>query len=306
MSLIEAGDMSELYTVYEVNLDWMIDPESMGTKEKFWYRDPADDSGSAWLFKYPRPNSGEHWAEKIAAEVARLLAIPHGRVELATCQGTRGTITESFIVPRETLVHGNELLTLAISHYNTDQRRRPTQHNLGNIFWVLERICAGITSDLRDRMKNQFAEYLVLDATIGNTDRHHENWGALLESNERTPLGLAPTFDHASSLGRELSDERRIRHLAENTLGRYVARGRGGIYWSENDNRPPCPLELVGLASESYSDAFRPGLEKLAILGEGNILEALNRLPENWITNSEKDFAATMMQYNVAELRKLT
>lgn len=298
--------MTNEYPVYAVDSLWMIDPESMGSKEKFWYRDPSDDTGTAWLFKYPRPNSGEHWAEKIAAEVAQVLEIPHGRVELATCQGTRGTITESFIVFNETLVHGNELLTLAMSHYNPDQRRRPTQHNLDNIFWVLEHICAAINPDLGDRMKTQFAEYLVFDAIIGNTDRHHENWGTMLDYDERIPLRLAPTFDHASSLGRELSDERRIRHLAENTLGRYVARGRGGIYWSEDSGRQPCPLELVGQAFESYSDIFRPGLEKLANLGEGNILETLSRIPEYWITDSEKDFAAAMMQYNLEELRRLT
>ena len=47
-----------------------------------------------------------------------------------------------------------------------------------------------------------FAGYLVLDAVIGNTDRHHENWGLLLRRTETGWKGqVAPSFDHASSLG---------------------------------------------------------------------------------------------------------
>jgi hypothetical protein len=52
-----------------------------------------------------------------------------------------------------------------------------------------------------------FASYLVLDALIGNTDRHHMNWGVL--DDPGSPRVLAPTFDHASSLGFLLSDEQR-------------------------------------------------------------------------------------------------
>lgn len=42
---------------------------------------------------------------------------------------------------------------------------------------------------------------------IGNVDRHHENWGILRKRVDGEWYGrLAPTFDHASSLGRELVD----------------------------------------------------------------------------------------------------
>ena len=295
--------MTEYYPIYEVNPDWMIDPESMGSKQKFWYRDPANHSGSAWLFKYPRPNSGEHWAEKIAAEIAQVLDIPHARVELAVCRGYQGTIAESFVTPQQTLVHGNELLTLAVSDYNPDQRRRPSQHNIDNIFRILKHLCTGMGPGFSDKLKTQFANYLILDALIGNTDRHHENWGVLLDVDEDTLLGLAPSFDHASSLGIELSAERRNRRLAEGTVGNYAARGQGGIYWSEYDSRRPSPLELALLATVSYPAVFVPVLEKLAILAESNILGVLNRIPEEWMTDSEMDFAFATMRHSVEKLR---
>jgi len=74
----------------------------------------------------------------------------------------------------------------------------------------------------------------VLDAVIGNTDRHHENWGILLRRTKRRWMGmLAPTFDHASSLGRELRDETRgkcrRRLLSENQVGAYSEKATGAI-----------------------------------------------------------------------------
>ena len=65
--------MSNPYRIVDVKPEWIVDPEAMGTRTKFWYRDP--DQQINWLFKHPRPNTGEHWAEKIAAEVASVIGI---------------------------------------------------------------------------------------------------------------------------------------------------------------------------------------------------------------------------------------
>ena len=66
----------------------------MGSKSKFWCR--IEGREGKWLFKYPRENTGEHWAEKIA--VAEHLGIPHGAVELAV-----------FNRNRQGLFHDNEV-----------------------------------------------------------------------------------------------------------------------------------------------------------------------------------------------------
>ncbi|NEP46454.1 MAG: hypothetical protein F6K35_47560 [Okeania sp. SIO2H7] len=71
-----------------------------------------------------------------------------------------------------------------------------------------------------------FVGYLLLDAWIGNTDRHHENWGFIVNKT----VNLAPTFDHASSLGRELQDNKRWEKLNNKTVNSYAAKSRSGIY----------------------------------------------------------------------------
>jgi hypothetical protein len=54
--------------------------EQMGTQRKFWF---IHTDGVRWLFKYSCPQTGEHWSEKIAAEIGARLRIPVAHVELA-------------------------------------------------------------------------------------------------------------------------------------------------------------------------------------------------------------------------------
>lgn len=226
--------MPESYNIVAVTAEQVLHQESMGSKRKFWYRNPDDAAGADWLFKYPRAGSGEHWAEKIAAEVAGLLGISCARVELATFQGTPGSATESFAATGEGLIHGNQLLQQTIRDYDPEKRYRQSYHTLENIRQTLGRVLG--KSERAGNPELQFAEYLILDAVIGNTDRHHENWGVLWDSADAIQQGvLAPSFDHASALGREISDEIRARRLKEGSVGAYAERGRGGIYWSEVD-----------------------------------------------------------------------
>ena len=72
------------YPIIQIQPDWVLEPEAMGSKNKFWFR---GDNGPEWLFKFPQANTGQHWSEKIAAEVADQLDVLHARVELAQFQG---------------------------------------------------------------------------------------------------------------------------------------------------------------------------------------------------------------------------
>ena len=118
--------MPRHYPIVEVQKEWTLAPEFMGTKDKFWYRSPSQNTD--WLFKYPRPNSGEHWAEKIAAEVADLLGVLHAKVELATFEKYRGSASESFTRGERELTHGNQILAGAVQP--TTQTPSAAQHCL--------------------------------------------------------------------------------------------------------------------------------------------------------------------------------
>lgn len=90
-----------------------------------------------------------------------------------------------------------------------------------------------------------FVGYVMLDAWIANQDRHHENWGAIVsrESPNAGPfLSLAPTFDHAAGLARNLSDRDRQERLStrdrNHNIGAFAERGRSRFYNLESDERP--------------------------------------------------------------------
>ncbi len=62
--------MPPKFQIIEVPADVPREQEQMGTKPKFWFQD--EDQGYC-LYKEARPNTGEDWAEKVAAEVEKPL-----------------------------------------------------------------------------------------------------------------------------------------------------------------------------------------------------------------------------------------
>ena len=277
--------------------------EDLGTKKKFWYI--SEKTGTNWLFKYPREESGEHWAEKIAAEVAASLGVIHAKVDLAVYEGTKGSVSESFTRRNRMLVHGNQSLHRAIQGYDVDLKYGQDRHTLSNIWKALDQEFQNqIACEIA---KRHFASYLMLDAVIGNVDRHHQNWGIQKDRSISQRLFLAPSFDHASSLCREHIDEWRERELAlkENRVGRYSERGRGGVYWVEGSRHAPSPLQLVRLAAPAYPEYFRQALRRLHNLDEGLLDNAVHRVPDDWMSDAAKKFAIKLMRYNLSELRKI-
>ena len=125
--------MSESYEIHDVT-DWpQVAMEQMGTKRKFWCRHPDD---YLTLFKQSRTHAGEHWSEKIAAELAGLIGLPHAEIELATYQGRHGTISRDFTANRTegSLIHGNELMLELDPKYPSQGRNfRVAQHTINRI-----------------------------------------------------------------------------------------------------------------------------------------------------------------------------
>ena len=299
--------MTDPYPIIEVEADWAEDTEYMGDdKPKFWFKRPADESDDnvRWLFKYPRrQNSGEHWAEKIAEQVANLLEIPHGEVEFAVFDGARGSASKSFVRDGEELFHGNQILETTEANYDASTRFRQSDHTLDMVLQGLDVIF--VSHEAANRAKRQFAEYVMLDALIGNTDRHHRNWGIVRKLEAGEWVGrLAPSYDHASSLGRELRDSARDGHLG-NGVERYSKRGRGGIYWNRDDSRAPSPLSLARMATEQYPDIFVPAMRKLDSLSENDLVRVASQVPKDWMSKSATCFAVSVMRYNLAKLREV-
>jgi hypothetical protein len=153
------------------------------------------------------------------------------------------------------------------------------------------------------------AGYLVFDALIGNVDRHHENWGVLenirSESGERV-FEVAPTFDHASSLGRELQEDGKRRILVPaDGMSRYLWNGRSPIYEKEIDSRGLPPLGVVRLGMEGFRDEFEPWVDLAQNVEDAKIRDVLEQVPEEAAARLERDFALALVMCAKDELARL-
>ena len=198
---------------------------------------------------------------------------------------------------------GNQIMDWAIEGYDPLIRYGQSDHSFGNIWTSLERV---FRQTAANEARTMFAGYLVLDALIGNTDRHHENWAILGHRVEgRWRRRLAPSFDHASSLGRELLDDRRTLLLREKRVGWYSERGRGGIYWGRHPRTAVSPIDLARRAVTLHPASFEGALVRLAALRDGQVTEIVNRVPSDWMSPQARAFAVDLIIRNRERLMEL-
>jgi len=296
--------------------------EAMGTKPKFWY---YDEYRVRWLYKRAREGTGEDWSEKIAAELAELLGLPHARYELALHGGMRGTVSPSFLPGRASLVHGNELLRAVDPAYPDPGRAsrqfyRVSQHTVEAILKTLADEQVRLPLEWASppgisAAADVFVGYLLLDAWIGNTDRHHENWGLAVVApalpSQELAAHLAPTYDHASSLGRELSDQQRRERLATKDRGysleAYVEKCRCALYAREGDRKPLTAIGAFQQAAQGRPEAARVWLDRLAAIRSVDTAQLLGRVPRERCSAAAVDFAQKVLEIShqgLLDLRK--
>lgn len=311
--------VSEVFPIIPVPDDAAQAVEAMGTKPKFWFRDP---SRNLCLYKEARPGTGEDWAEKVAAELAELLGLPHANYELATWRHTRGTISPLFVPKVGRLIHGNELLLSLMPGYPTSKSRsrnfyRVSQHTLDLVLRLVSahklRLPIGWTPLGGVRTPTGvFVGYLLLDAWIANQDRHHENWGwvvTVIELGLGATTHLAPTYDHASSLGRNESDEARTRRLTTKdrgwTVEAYVEKAKSALYAKAEDKKPLTTFEAFRQAAERHPVAGQAWLDRLDSVSPTDSLSLLQRVPRDRISKPAIQFAQRMLELNRDRLLNL-
>lgn len=298
--------MPEAYRILKLQSDSPELIEQLGSKPKFWFWLRGDED-RPWLFKFARDGTGEHWSEKVAAEVAQLLGLSAALVELAEFNSKRGIATRSFVPRNEgfDLVHGDELLAGHVIGYDRDKTFRHSSHSIHNIVTAVTAVFPDPAT--REHQLSRLAGYLVLDALIGNTDRHHQNWGVLRQAipTGETAYVIAPTFDHASSLGRNEPEKNLRRRLQEKTVLAYARKGRGGIYWLSADAKGANPLQLVESASAKWPNYFRSWLERVHTLNDADFHAILAQIPADWMSETQKEFCLRFLAATSSELRKI-
>lgn len=310
-----ASPQSNFYPIIDVSeLEFERD-EQMGTKEKGWFFRTDRHwywqiDGTRFMFKAGREGTGENWAEKIAAELCELLRIPHAYYDLAFYRGKNGVITPNFVPEETRLELGNEILARYLRGYEKTKRFRQTGHTLRSVLWLInsQETLPPLGFEKSDDIKSAvdvFIGYLMLDAWIANTDRHHENWGRII-----VPLTgskyLAPTFDHASSFGRAETDKNREKRLTTKDVnmgvGKYVERARSAFYQAPNDVKPLITLEAFKLASNGRGVAANAWLKRLEHISEADIKGIIDKVPSEEMSQISKEFTKKILELNKKRL----
>ncbi len=116
---------------------------------------------------------------------------------------------------------------------------------------------------------------------------------------------VAPSFDHASSLGRELTDERRAELLKSATVGRYARRATGGIFLDSADRKGASPLALVQFGLQEYPGYFGPALNRFREAPRDGILATVDEVPESRMSATSKLFAKELLTFTQGFLLEL-
>lgn len=284
------------------------DDEQMGTRPKAWLERPGTEE--LWLFKGVRCVTlqdgatrcfGEDWAEKLATVAAGALGLPAATIELAVRNDQAGVISRFLLVDEngtrraEKLDHGNELIQAFDPTYDRDQQREAVGYTLDAVWRALEGIAPpeGVDGSLQ-AATDVFAGYLLLDALLASTDRHHENWGALVHEGRRS---LAPNFDLGTCLGFGETDEKRLAYLVgrgTQTMATWVGRGRSNHF----EGRP----RLVDLAAAGIrripSGAAAHWQQQLASFDLERWRATLDDVPRHLMSQAARTFALEIVRLN--------
>ena len=249
-----------------------------------------------------RYRKGDDWSERIANGVAERLGVPAARTELAVENAgemaSYGVISKSVVAALtgdelqspEELIHGNQLVSIEVVG------RERVGYSVEAVQQALDGVAVphGVGDDVT--AWDVFVGYLLLDAVVGNTDRHEENWAVI---DGATGRRLAATFDHASCLGFQLDDEQRQSRLRTRDSG-YTPEA-----WADRAKTPfegqPHPISAALRALELTDQAVRNHwlgrCEKV-----DRLVEPAWMIPEGRMSLAARDFAERVLRQNCQRL----
>lgn len=287
--------------------------EEIGTKPKFWFRgtratEPFFGKNKKLLFKSDSRGTGEDWAEKVSCELCELLGLPHVHYELAfdSRWGAHGVICPTCAPGSNSLILGNQLLFVVNPSYPMNSRKyNEKNHTIEAVAVVLNAVYPPTESWMKNVPEavrsalDVFAGYILLDAWVANQDRHHENWGVLLQDGK---LHLAPTFDHGAALARNISDKERQERMTTKDVGRniftYSRKAMSAFYSKSSPEKVLSTYDAWRQFSAYAPTASAAWMERLQAIGEDEITRILNNVPDERLSAIGKEFSRRLLWEN--------
>ena len=274
-------------------------------KNKRWLAENADAARDQyWLWKF-RQTTGDgseaaltDCAEVFTSRLAAAIDLPAAECRFATLHGEPGLISRNVTPTGFNLntgtaylpeVEGFQRRPSAGSSPEAGRMRLEEGYTLDAVEQVLHDVlgppdASGLSGFV------VFAGYLVLDALVGNGDRHPGNWAILERQSDGRRL-LAPTYDHGSALGAGLTaDNRRVKDPVA-----FARRGRANPFTPRGQKLVDLALRAV---ARSGADLW---VERVAALDGTAIRETLEA-PEGRLSEVALTFVEQVILENQRRL----
>ncbi|NYE57206.1 HipA domain-containing protein [Carboxydothermus ferrireducens] len=272
-----------------------------GKIPKTWLVSP--ELNKYFLFKVPRQNTGEIWAEKIFSEVGKLVGIKTHNVYFAKRMSFDGSyiigiICENIARKSENLIEAYELFS---TEYNNFDKRNDIRYNVSNTLKIVKSQFSGIVErvDL-ENILNDFFTMIIFDALMGYTDRHCENWGLLFSEGK---ISFAPLYDNGSCLGREFCSKinncnteigckKILQKLnSPKDFSNYLIKAKSLILYDTCTPESHFNLIQKIVNSKNGDRLIRIWENIIARISDEQIIDVINKIPEEIMCINQKNFA---------------
>lgn len=140
-----------------------------------------------------------HVSEYLGSHIFQSIGIPVQETFLGTCDGKNVVVMKNFLAQEETFVAFN-----GVGESTLERDKEFYQYTYEDITAMLEE---NMKSTNVAETIDRFWDMFIVDALIGNFDRHGGNWGFIKSHNQ---YRIAPVYDNGSSLYPKLNTDEKI------------------------------------------------------------------------------------------------
>lgn len=162
--------------------------------------------GEAYIVKYakmsPEGMTYSHVSEYIGSHLFAHLGIETQQTMLGTCDNQQVVVMKDFIEKNEMFVPFND-----VGDSSLEREKEKYQYSYEDIISMLKENTK--ITNVKDTCE-RFWDMYIVDAWIGNFDRHGANWGFIKKDNA---YRIAPVYDNGSSLFPKLNTDEKIQEI---------------------------------------------------------------------------------------------
>jgi hypothetical protein len=261
-------------------------PYGSGRSEKYWIINPRTKEKG--IFKFPKVKAtgeitGEYWSEKLASEIAKTLNLETAKVEMGEFDGRKGSMSYFFLEEDEILIEAVNFIALEHPDYDFDRLCDIKSMKYYSLEFLEEAL-----SDFPEF--NKFLHTIIFDALIGNSDRHHSNWGIVTSVKNKTieDHRYAPLYDSGSSLCCYIEDLARIL-LHDKIRFNAQIKSKSKSALRSIDGAKLRHHQLIEIVYDKYYDETIEFVKNISSrLGDDQIAELLNEFDDEIISKDMK------------------